>query len=191
VSDRKRRLFRKLIVAISIGFTMLVLTGCTERPVPRAGGGGEEVAEGSGTSSPEVSESTEAAPAKEEKPESMAGEADTGSGSGGSGGGAGEAVTVSGNEVRIELKDFEFVPKDVVVKAGDITFIWDNTSTHAHNYRILRADNPKDIIYPGPKVGAKKKQTKTLKLEPGDYIVICNLSDHEKRGMKGTLKVVP
>lgn len=96
---------------------------------------------------------------------------------------------MSGNAVRIELKDYEFNPVDVRVKSqnGEVHFLWENTSTHAHNYRIV--DKSGNIVYPGPKVGAKKKREETLKLPPGEYKVFCNLSDHEERGMKGTLVV--
>lgn len=90
----------------------------------------------------------------------------------------------------IELKDYEFVPKVVKVKAGEVEFAWDNTATHAHNYRIVKKGT-EEVVFPGPKVGAMRRQRKILELEPGEYEVFCNLSDHLERGMIGLLFVEP
>lgn len=184
---------RFMAVALMVS-AMLVLAACTETPVPRGESGGAQVAEGNAPSETAKEEAapapTEAAPAEKEAQAEPPATEGGGSGSGGeSGGESGGAATVSGNEVKIELKDFKIVPAELTVKAGEIKFTWQNTSTHAHNYRIVKWSNHSEIIYPGPKVGAKKKQVKTLKLEPGEYYVFCNLSDHEKRGMKGKLTV--
>lgn len=102
-----------------------------------------------------------------------------------------EDVPLTTGAVECELKDFEFVPHLFRVKAGEVTFIFNNTSTHAHNYRISAWDDHEKVIYPGPKIGARKKRKVTIKLEPGVYYVLCNLSDHEERGMVGKLFVEP
>jgi len=108
-----------------------------------------------------------------------------------------EDVPLLTGEVEVELVDFEFVcsassiPHVFRVKAGEVTFIFNNTSTHAHNFRITAWDDHENVIYPGPKVGARKKRKVKITLEPGVYYVLCNLSDHEERGMVGKLFVEP
>lgn len=97
--------------------------------------------------------------------------------------------------VVIKLENFAISPGNVQVKAGDVEFQWENPSNNAHNYRIVRGNDPvnasdADVVYPGPKVGAKRTQIDTLTLEPGEYTVFCNLSDHLERGMRGRLLVV-
>jgi len=98
-------------------------------------------------------------------------------------------VSLSTGSATVELVDFEFKPKVVKVKAGDVNFVFKNPSTHAHNYRIAAWDNHENIIYPGPKIGAAKTREDTIALKSGVYYVFCNLSDHEQRGMVGKLIV--
>jgi len=102
-----------------------------------------------------------------------------------------EDVPLSSGTIEVELKDFEFVPHLFHVKAGDVTFLFNNTSTHAHNFRITTWDDHENVIYPGPKIGARRQRKVTITLEPGVYYVLCNLSDHEERGMVGKLFVEP
>jgi plastocyanin len=102
-----------------------------------------------------------------------------------------EDVELTSGTVEVELKDFEFVPYLFHVKAGDVTFLFDNTATHAHNYRISAWDDHENVVYPGPKIGARRKRKVHIKLDPGVYYVFCNLSDHEDRGMVGKLFVEP
>jgi plastocyanin len=100
-------------------------------------------------------------------------------------------VPLSEGPVTVELADFELKPRLFRVKAGDVDFVFQNPSTHAHNYRVTAWDNHENIIYPGPKIGASKTREATITLEPGIYYVLCNLSDHEERGMVGKLIVEP
>jgi len=103
-----------------------------------------------------------------------------------------EDVPLAENPIHVVLKDFEIVPNVLRVKAGEVTFVFENTSTHTHNYRIAAWDNHKKVIFPGrPKVGANQKREVTIHLEPGVYYVRCNVSDHEERGMVGKLFVEP
>ncbi len=202
----KKRFHRWVAFAL-FGSIAVAVSACGEAPgVPRGASGGGVVASSNGAdlspSSASGGESAKpskpaepSAPAEESKSRgssagsSAGGSPSSGGAAGGSGGGSsGGGAAVAGDVVEIELKDYEFAPVDVKVKAknGEVRFLWKNTSTHAHNYRILKGDQ---IVYPGPKVGAKKKREETLKLAPGEYEVICNLSDHEERGMKGKLIV--
>lgn len=102
-----------------------------------------------------------------------------------------EDVELTSGTINMELKDFEFVPAILKVKAGTVTFLFDNTATHAHNYRITTWDNHENIIFKGPKIGARRQREMDIELQPGVYYVLCNLSDHESRGMVGKLFVEP
>jgi len=186
------------------GVLILGLVACGEYPgVPRQGQQAAQqpmqVAQLRQQSAQSAEQAQPAAPAAESA-------SATGGGEGGGGlaekvsqleGVTAEDVPLLTDVVEVELKDFEFVcsassvPNIFRVKAGEVTFIFNNTSTHAHNFRITAWDGHENVIYPGPKVGARKKRKVKITLEPGVYYVLCNLSDHEERGMVGKLFVEP
>lgn len=186
--EQIKGLFRASIIAL-LGLAMLALAACTETPVPRNVSSGVTTALNGGAAAG-GGQTTGAAGAGEGE--------DLGDDEGGEDEPIGEVpdhtkdppVAIGdGEEINISLVDFEIKPAVLEFSGGERTFRWDNTSTHAHNYRIVKWDDHEEIIYPGPKVAAKRKQAKEIEIGPGEYYIFCNLSDHEKRGMRGKLIV--
>lgn len=96
------------------------------------------------------------------------------------GGGPQTTGAASGN-VTIEMKDNEFVPKDVSAKGGSITIELKNTGVAPHTFTAndLHADQD---------VQAGKDTTVTLSgVAPGTYKFFCKY--HESLGMVGQITV--
>jgi len=89
--------------------------------------------------------------------------------------------------VEITASDLKFEPKDVTVKAGEITFAVRNTGSVEHNFLVEdQAGQPLARIANIP-IGRTEQVTATLR--PGRYPIICNLPGHKEAGMTGTLTV--
>ena len=58
---------------------------------------------------------------------------------------AGEATATEG-AVRVSMKDFKFIPRDVTVKRGD-TITWVNDDTVQHNAVAAEGDGPKSDLF--------------------------------------------
>lgn len=105
---------------------------------------------------------------------------------GGAADGSGE-VQVVGPEVVVTLEEYRLVPDRIRVRPGQpsITFVLRNEGRFAHNFRVR-----------GPGVDAAASKFgpgRTVRLEvalpPGEYHISCPLSNHDQRGMHGTLLV--
>lgn len=168
----------------------LFAAGCGEYPgVPHplaAEGGGQAAAAGEAPAATIPGDETPP-PAATGSPGSE--EAETGSGAG-----TGETETgaASGEEagppstVEILEKDFELVPDQVTAKAGTVTFVLKNGGRYTHDFRV----EGQGVDDKAPKIGAGRTFEWEITLEPGKYEISCPVSNHAKRGMKGTLEVV-
>ncbi len=90
-------------------------------------------------------------------------------------------------EVEIQLKDFEIVPTDFTVQAGEVTFILVNAGRFTHDFRV----EGEGIDEKSPRISAGRTGEWAIKLGPGVYHLSCPISNHEDRGMIGTLTVTP
>ncbi len=111
----------------------------------------------------------------------------------GNGGGA-EAATVD-----VAVVDFDVNPSVDTVEAGAVTFRVANDGAVVHNFRVIKTDlapdalpidsatskvdegqvdvrASRDDISPGSSVEL------TVDLEPGSYVLICNIPTHYQRG---------
>lgn len=94
---------------------------------------------------------------------------------------------VTGGAVELELRDFEIVPSDLTVPAGDITFTLVNGGRYTHDFRI----QGEGLDEKSPRVAAGRTGEWAITLEPGVYQISCPISNHADRGMTGTLTVTP
>lgn len=101
---------------------------------------------------------------------------------------AGEGyVDVVGGEVRIALKEYRLVPERIRVRPGPlaITFVLRNEGRYAHNFHI---EGP-DVDARAAKFGPGNTVRLEVTLKAGEYKISCPLSNHDQRGMHGTLLV--
>jgi uncharacterized cupredoxin-like copper-binding protein len=89
------------------------------------------------------------------------------------------------------------------VKAGPTTIMFKNVGTKVHEVVVLKTDTPAGNL----KVGANhevsedasvgedsetdpgKTKTTTIDLQPGSYVLVCNIERHYEKGMYGALTV--
>jgi len=109
----------------------------------------------------------------------------------GGGGGGGAATTEEpagggggGGGVQVNLKNIQFNPKDVTVKAGEtITFKNDESIPHD----VHKQAGPDGDFASGPDGGMQQGDTFKLKLDkPGKYEYVCHV---HAPGMAGTITV--
>ncbi len=104
--------------------------------------------------------------------------------------GAGEepqGTPASQGTVEIALRDFELAPDEITVKAGEVTFVLTNEGRYTHDFRI----DGEGVDMNAGKVGARRTDEWEVTLEPGEYRISCRISNHDERGMVGTMTVVP
>ena len=125
---------------------------------------------------------------------------------------SGGAVTVpageTGTPVAVEVgedSDSQFFLKvsPASVSAGKTTFTMRNTGTKEHEMVVLKTDTPADQLTVKPnhrlsedesvgevgETAAGKTGTITLDLEPGNYILVCNIARHYEKGMYAVFTV--
>jgi plastocyanin len=105
---------------------------------------------------------------------------------GGSGGGAAttEEPAGGGGGANVSLKDIQFDPKNITVKAGEtITFTNDESIPHD----VHKQSGPGGDFSSGPDGGMQQGDTFELKLDkPGKYDYVCHV---HAPGMAGTITV--
>ena len=120
----------------------------------------------------------------------------------GGGGGGSDAAKVSASE-----KEFSISLASDSVKSGSQKFSVHNTGTQAHEFVIFKTDLDPDKLPMKPDstvdeegqgvqhidevedVSPGGTKTLSVKLQPGHYVVICNLVGHYAQGMHAGLTV--
>ncbi len=100
---------------------------------------------------------------------------------------SGSSQVVVGNNVEIELRDFEIVPSDLTLTAGNVTFTLVNAGRYTHDFRI----EGEGLDEKSPRISAGRTDEWAVALAPGVYQLTCPISNHSDRGMIGTLTVTP
>ena len=100
---------------------------------------------------------------------------------------SGSSQVVFGNNVEIELRDFEIVPSDLTLTAGNVTFTLVNAGRYTHDFRI----EGEGLDEKSPRISAGRTDEWAVALAPGVYQLTCPISNHSDRGMIGTLTVTP
>jgi len=99
----------------------------------------------------------------------------------------GDYIDFAGGQIEIALLEYEMKPNKIRVKPGAVTFVLRNKGRFAHDFHV---DGPgveahAEKFSPGRAVRLK------VTLREGEYKISCPLSNHEQRGMHGTLVVTP
>lgn len=78
----------------------------------------------------------------------------------------------------VRMADFEFHPEDIVVPAGEVTFLLRNEDGFFHNFSNEDLDLNENVLGPG-------EVTVTVDVPAGTYEIVC--VPHEQQGMTATL----
>jgi uncharacterized cupredoxin-like copper-binding protein len=154
---------QRVLAVLVAGLTVLALAGCSSSKSEDTGGGGVTV---------------------------------TTAASGGP-----TIVNVEGGEKADGTYYFTVTPMSV--KAGPTTITFKNVGTKEHEVVVLKTDTPADKLQVGANhevseaasVGEDsetkpgKTKSTTIDLQPGNYVLVCNIERHYEKGMYGTLTV--
>lgn len=110
----------------------------------------------------------------------------------------------SGSDVAVTLKDFSVTPTPATFPSGDITFAIDNQGPSVHEFVIIRSDvapdqlpvenglipeDKVDVVDEAEDIAPGTDTTLSVSLEPGSYVLVCNLPSHYEQGMHAAFTV--
>ena len=96
-------------------------------------------------------------------------------------------VEVAGAKVEIAFKEYQLTPNKIRVGPGKVTFVLRNEGRYSHDFRINIEGPGIDITT--QKFGPGRTIRLEVALQEGEYKISCPLSNHDERGMHGTLIV--
>ena len=106
-----------------------------------------------------------------------------------------DPVRIEGRELQVELDEFRIVPEDVSVAPGRLRIVATNVGRLTHNLHVVKEDE-EDREAPPTDLGgtgtAQPGETATFTfedLEPGEYRIVCTISNHDDLGQYGELLV--
>ena len=106
--------------------------------------------------------------------------------------------------VIVDLKDYAIVLSVSTVKAGTVKFGIRNNATMVHDFDVYKTDLPFDklpidggsakvkidgLVKQMINIAANRSTTLSADLQPGNYVIICNVAGHYQLGMRAGLKV--
>jgi uncharacterized cupredoxin-like copper-binding protein len=118
---------------------------------------------------------------------------------GGSGSGGGSA-----DDVAVTMEDFSLAATPGTSSAGDITFAIQNDGPSVHEFAIVRTDDAPDalpvenglipegqidIVDEVEDIAPSTNASLSSNLEPGSYVLVCNLPAHYEAGMYAAFTV--
>jgi uncharacterized cupredoxin-like copper-binding protein len=99
------------------------------------------------------------------------------------------AAPAAGPKVLLKAREFLFEPKEITVRAGEITFEIKNEGSIEHNFII--EDSGKKKVAEIAVIDAGKTDDVKATLRSGTHAFACTLPGHREAGMHGTLRVQP
>ncbi|HKB20931.1 MAG TPA: cupredoxin domain-containing protein [Gaiellaceae bacterium] len=91
--------------------------------------------------------------------------------------------------VQVVAVEFHYRLSRVRVPAGPVRIELANFGQDEHNLTLRRVGTTKTYAVPSALPG--QRQTVTLRLKPGLYVLKCTMADHAMLGMKARLRVRP
>jgi plastocyanin len=98
--------------------------------------------------------------------------------------GCGGGATRAPARFTLTLDDFLIRPQSVQVPAGRLTLTVVNRGRIGHNLRIERGHH---TVFSLLTIKPGRQATRTLRLAPGTYRMLCSVPQHEILGQYGTL----
>jgi uncharacterized cupredoxin-like copper-binding protein len=115
------------------------------------------------------------------------------------------AADPGGQTLRIKMGEFYYEPTEISAKAGAVTIEASNEGNALHELVLAKTDDDpaklptaadggvdeESLDVPGEveEVESGATGSATLDLDPGEYVMFCNLPGHYKSGMYGALVV--
>ncbi|HEX6547901.1 MAG TPA: cupredoxin domain-containing protein [Candidatus Dormibacteraeota bacterium] len=91
--------------------------------------------------------------------------------------------------IKVTLSDFAFAPNQIQAKSGSNTFYLVNEGHTSHDFTIVKTDGSGGWVAQSELIQPGSSSTLTVKLDSGNYPVICSQPGHADAGMKATLTV--
>jgi len=115
----------------------------------------------------------------------------------------GNTVYVTANDTKGVNADMSYDVSTTTVKAGEVTFVLDNFGTVPHEVVVIKTDVPFDQLVIGSndrisedlsigeisETPAGQSASAQFALEPGNYVLVCNIEGHYRLGMRAALTV--
>ena len=119
---------------------------------------------------------------------------------------ASTGATASGTTITAVEKDFEITLDSSSVAAGDVTFDVTNDGPSVHEFVVFQTDFAEDAIPTADglideatdgitvvdeieDIAAGSAPTLSVSLDPGSYVIVCNIVGHYESGMHVALTV--
>ncbi|MCH7835502.1 MAG: hypothetical protein IH864_01390 [Chloroflexi bacterium] len=117
---------------------------------------------------------------------------------------AGETPAGAATTVDVGLEEFAVNPAQDAAGAGALTFSVSNDGTIVHNFRVIKTDlapdalptanaqadeSQLDVVASAPEFNAGETQEVSVDLDPGSYVLICNIAGHYDLGMRAAFTV--
>ena len=98
------------------------------------------------------------------------------------------ATFQKGQPVAVKGTEYKFEPGNVVVQGGggQVAIRLENAGSLAHNLRVFKGGSD---VGGTPTFTGGETKTANVRLEPGDYEMICTVGDHADLGMTGELTI--
>jgi plastocyanin len=93
------------------------------------------------------------------------------------------------SRVQVVALEFNYRLSRVRIPAGPVKVELANFGQDEHNLTLRRVGTTK--VYAVPSALPGQRETVTLRLKPGLYVLKCTMADHAARGMKARLRVRP
>jgi plastocyanin len=105
-------------------------------------------------------------------------------------GGRTETFPAEEGRIRVVGREYSFDPSNVVLAGGpaQVNVALENRGSLAHNLRLFK--DGREVGGTPPFRGGGTRTT-WIKLELGNYRMVCTVGDHEELGMVGELEVEP
>lgn len=97
----------------------------------------------------------------------------------------GDYTDFASGQVEIAFKEYEMVPNKIRTKPGTVTFALRNEGRFAHNFHL----EGQGVEAHAEKFSPGRTVRLAIVLQEGEYKISCPLSNHDQRGMHGTLIV--
>lgn len=97
----------------------------------------------------------------------------------------GDYAEFASGKVEIAFKEYELTPSKIRVGPGKVTFVLRNEGRYSHDFHV---EGP-GIDITTQKFGPGRTIRLEVSLQEGEHKISCPLSNHDERGMHGTLIV--